>query len=669
VYYRPEQVFCVFDYETFSEANLKKTGIHEYAKHKSTEILCASWRIGLWAELRKRPVIRYSPHIKETSPSGLVKAIQNKEIILVAHNAGFERAITLYVLSRLFPYLNFEELLPPSRFHCTAAQSAALGLPRALEPLCEAVKLAFKKDVVGYKLMLKLSKPRKPTKNNPATRHLERKDILRLMEYCDTDVLADTEVFLTLPHLPPSEQALWELDQEINCRGFAIDTEMVDAVLELVAQEKKLLHAETVKITKGQIDTTNQTAALLNWLKWRGVYLPNLQAKTIKDALQAGLVEGDERRILEIRQAVSKTSIGKYAQFKARSRVDGRCRDGLRFNGAHTGRWTGQGLQPHNFPQGRGIPDFDFAAKIIKERDLELVRMLYGDPITFFSNCLRAVIMAPKGKKLFVGDWAGIELRLVFWFAGHTEGLDAIREGRNLYIELAWVIYNNNKLAKEKNPKEYDVGKRALLGAGFGMGGDKFQATCIQYGQEIENSIAHKAIKTYRRVHSPVPELWANLEKAAISAVRNPNKTFKTNKTEWTFDKRFLWCRLPSGRKLAYYGPEVRYTPDNWGNKRPALYYWGVDSMTKRWVFSKSWGGELTENVVQATARDCMAETLYPLENRNLLPVLTVHDEILSEVETRESKQTFDSLLGKNPSWAKDLPIKVETFEDLRYHK
>lgn len=651
----------IYDYETYSELDVKKVGACEYSMHPSTEIMCAAWRLAREENLRRAPVRRWSPYLNDKNEE-LREALQDPKVVKVAHNAAFERMISSSVLFG-------DWLAPASEYRCTAAQAAALALPRKLEDVCEVLTLPFQKDMEGHRLMLKLCKPRKPTKNNPATRHKKMSDLLRVMNYNEVDVLADTELFLTLPPLSDFEQRLWELDQEINTRGFLADREMVLKVIDMIRDEKKLLNAEAAKISKGALNAATQRDAVLRWLKWNGLHLPNLQAKTVQDAIKDGLAEKSTLRMLEIRQAVSKTSTAKYTQFELRSRTDGRCRDGLMYWGASTGRWTGKGLQPHNFPQGKGIGDLDFACDTIKEGDLELVRLLYGHPIDTFSTCLRSVICAPKGKKLFVGDYAGIELRVLFWIAGYTEGLEAIREGKNLYIEMAGEIYNR-EIIKERDVKEYDVGKRAVLGCGFGMGWEKFQSTCEQYGNPVTDTLAKKAVNTYRSLYDAVPSLWKDIENAAIKAVRKKGQKFKTHRTEWFVEDDFLWCKLPSGRKLAYYKPNVKFQETSWGDKRPVLYHWSVNSTTKKWYYDSTYGGKLTENVVQATARDVMAYSMLPLEAQGFKIVLTVHDEILAECQDhKDALEIFIKTMSKVPWWASGLPIKVEAWNGHRYRK
>lgn len=560
--------------------------------------------------------------------------------------------------------------IPHSRWRCSAAKAAAVALPRKLEKACEALGLEHRKDMAGHRLMLKMSKPRKPTVNNPSIWHCKKKDLKRLMLYCDRDLLAETDLFLSTPDLTPDEQELWELDQKVNFRGFASDRKMVRQVLKMVATETRNLNLETEHLTKGQIKSTNQREALKTWLADHGCTLPDMKADTIKNALETGMVASRAcRRLLRIRQAVSKTSTAKYKIFAASaSPVDDRVRDTLLFHGASTGRWSGQRLQPHNFPQGRFLEDQPTAAEFIRQGDLELVRLLYGDPMSAFAAALRAVIVAPKNKEFFAGDFNAIEARVLFWLAGHKRGLQMFRDDEDLYRDQAMSIYSVSLLNVEDYMRE--VGKRAILGCGFGMGDKKFFDTCKQYGMEVSKEVAKKAVKAYRTKHAPVAKMWGNIERAAISAVQKPGLVFEINKTKWFVKKKYLFCELPSGRRLAYYGPEVRYKRTPWGEKRPALYHWGVHPKTKNWYFSATYGGKLTENVVQATARDFMACGMKRTEKVGYENILQVHDEIISERKIGEGNlKEFENLMAELPAWGKGAPVKVKGWVGGRYRK
>lgn len=593
--FSPEQIYLVLDFESYSEADLKRTGSFEYSLHPSTEILCAAWRLGTRETLRTAKTELYAPQ----KPGGdgwgfnrLVNLLKNPKIIVIAHNAIFETVIIRNVIGRRIANQSLANF-PSSRMLCTAALASALALPRKLEGAAKVLRLPVQKDMEGNRLGLKWAKPRKPSKHNPATRHSSPEEYERVCAYCVTDVDVEVELFLRCPPLTPTERQIWELDQEINLRGFEVDRPLVDTILKMIAEETKALHAETKAVTGGEVQSVTKLAQVFAYLEKSGAYLPNLQKKTIEDALADCLVTGSAKRLLEIRQSVSKTSTKKYDAFEKRSRHDGRLRDILVYHGASTGRWNGAGIQPVNFPKGT-LTDPYQACEILREGDLEAVRQLYGNPMEVFSSCLRGMIVAPEGKVLDVGDFNAIELRVLFWVAKHEQGLKALANGDDLYKELATIIYKVK--LKAVDDKQRFVAKQAILGSGFGLGWKMFQAYCKQMGQEISDHLARAAIFAYRAKHKLVVTLWSNIEQAAIAAVLKPGTKYTINRTTWWVKGRFLWCKLPSGRRLAYCDPAVEYDTTPWGAKRPVLYYWGVDPKTRQWTRQRNWGGGLVEN-------------------------------------------------------------------------
>ncbi len=690
-----DQVYCVLDYESYSEADLKKVGAFEYSVHPSTDIICAAWRIGTRETLRTAETHWWAPGLDSSGFGGLLSALKEAntgwyapdppggdfqslfsafmepDIILVAHNALFEQVITRNVFAAKHMYsVKGLKTIPSDRWLCTATLASALALPRNLEGAALALKLPVKKDMDGRRLILKWCKPRKPTKKSDKLKHDDPEELRRLIEYCKTDVAVETELFLKAPPLTANERKIWLLDQKINLRGFAVDRPLVTTILDMIDEETVSINERTVKLTGGALASATQRDAALNWLQEQGVFLPDLQLKTVENALSEGLATGDAKTLLEYRLAISKTSTAKYEAFHARSKHDGRLRDILVYHAASTGRWGGAGVQPQNFPRGT-IKDTTAVAGTLAKGDLELVRMLYDDPMAVFSSCLRNMIVAPKGRVLDVADYAAIEARVLFWVAKHDAGMQAFRDGRDLYKELAATIFGIRH--KDVNPSQRFVGKTAILGAGYGMGIPKFQITCKNQGQEVSEQLARAAINAYRSAHKPVVKLWSNIERAAIAAVENVGKKFTINRTSWWVKNDFLWCLLPSGRRLAYATPMVNYELPRWGGteKIPVLYHYGVDSLSKKWVKQGTYGGRLVENVVQAIARDIMAEAMLRIDDVGIWDiVLTVHDELVAERDKDEgSIETFCQLMAEPPQWASDCPIAVEGWSGVRYRK
>ncbi len=677
--FKPDQVFCVLDFETFSEVDLKKVGAWEYSVHPSTNVLCAAFRVGTRETLSQSKTWAWTAYdregrVKHNSIEMLRTALCAHDIVLVAHNALFEQVITRNTLARQFLYTvrDIVGAIPPSRWLCTASLAATLALPRNLEGAAAALKLPVQKDMDGRRLMLKWCKPRKPTKNNPSTRHDDADELVRLVEYCKRDVDAEVELFLRAPPLSANEREVWLLDQAINLRGFAVDRPLVKTVLDMVADETEELNRETVRLTKGALKSTTQRDKTLRWLENNGLFLPNLQKETVENAVESQLAIGVPKRILEIRQAISKTSTAKYIVFDQRSRQDARVRDILLYHGASTGRWTATGIQMQNFPRGN-TKDTALAAEILLSGDLDLVRMIYGDPMSLFSDCLRSVIVAPKDKVLDVADYAAIEARVLFWVAKHEAGLKAFREGRDLYKEQAADVFGCDPADIVDGSFERFLGKSLVLGAGFNMGYKKFVAACLKQGQEVSEELAQAGISAYREKHRPVVSLWGVIGQAAIAAVQNPKKRYSVNRTAWAMRRGFLTCELPSGRLLWYPEPTIRWEPPPWGGeKRPTLYHWGVDATTKKWNQEKTYGGRLVENVVQAIARDLMAEAMLRIAKKGPWELaLSVHDELVAErdLSSKATNRDFCRLMAEVPDWAQGLPVAVAGWEGMRYRK
>jgi DNA polymerase len=690
---KQERKFMVLDYETFSELDIKKSGAFEYAVHPSTEILCVAFKIGTREQLKSAPTHLWVPESHDCTDNAFQKfyqALLNHHIELVAHNAFFEKMITKHIFGKRLNYSKeYLQNIPNERWHCTAALARSVGLPGKLEMVGHALNLTAKKDTDGHRVMLKLSKPRKPTKNNDAVRWTPESapdDFQKLYDYCVKDIGAEVELFLKLPPMHTKEREFWLLDQKINERGFKVDRGLVKSTLKLIKQETEYLDNNIVELTEGEVNSARQNQAMIDYLKDNySVELPNMQAATITEFLEKDIHE-NARVLLEIRAAISRAATSKFKAFENRTRYDGRARDNIIFYGAHTGRDAGTGLQPQNlFKSVFSHDDVLTGIELIKRGDRHTIEALYKKPLTLYASVIRSCIVAEDGYTLDVGDFSTVEVRVLFWLAEHAEGLKAFATGKDLYIEMAADIYGDNagelQLAHAAKTKDAgnkrQLGKQTVLGAGFGIGvnGKKFQATCKQYGIDISISLAQKAIRLYRKKHKPIPKFWETIEEAAIRAVQNPGKAFKHGLLTWECNRDFLTVKLPIGRRLYYYKPRVTQKQTKFG-PTPELSYMGIEAKSKKFLRLSTWGGKLTENVVQAVARDLLMESALRIENRGLSRVvLKVHDEIVGE---RKRLPAGENDLGGRkfifdmetlPDWAEGLPVKVEGWSEPRYRK
>lgn len=685
------KIYCVLDYETFSECDLKRAGGWEYSVHKSTEILCAAFRTGTKATLRTAKTNLWLPGIYDDGFADLLRALRNPEIDLVAHRAGFEQMITRNVFGPKYMASKLSELqsIPVERWHCTAALSRSIGIPGSLEGAGAALRLKVQKDPEGKKLIRELCIPRKPTKADPSTRNQNPERLKRLAEYCVQDTDTEVELFLKLPPLHPKERKFWCLSERMNLRGFAVDRKLVSGALKLISKESIRLDSRAAELTGGKLSSARQRNAVLKFVRHGGISLPDLKAKTVQDTLKNTSPKGKERayELLQIRDLISRSSTAKYAAFEIRSRSDGIARDNTTWFGAHTGRDAGGGLQPHNlFKTLLKQDELEAGLMLMHRVDHHAIEALFPKPMELYASALRSCIVAGKGNTLEVGDFATIEVRVLFWLANEQFGLKQFANNEDLYCYMAGKIYGEDpaeilkayKAGDKDAAKKRQLGKQTVLGAGFGMGlgGEKFYLTAQQYGLDISMDIAQAAVRSYRETYPRVPIFWKNLEAAAILAVRNPGKRYRIGHLVWAMEGDSLTCTLPIGRKLHYYGAKIGMKPTLYG-PRPTLMYLGVLSPSKIFGRIDSWYGKLTENCVQGVARDCLYESLLALEEEEIrLPVLAVHDEVvckrsvLSQPENAEGMLPgFLNTMGGARGWAVGLPIKVEGWSETRYRK
>jgi len=295
------------------------------------------------------------------------------------------------------------------------------------------------------------------------------------------------------------------------------------------------------------------------------------------------------------------------------------------------------------------------------------------DTLQLLSQSLRGAIIAPPGKLLFVADFANIESRVLLWCAKDDAGLEMYRKGVDMYCDMATTIYGYPVVADKKNqPPERRLGKEVILAAGFQMGWQKFKQRCEIMGILIDDDMAQRTIGAFRDKYWRVRELWTEMETAAgEAAYGKEGETHECGPTKWWRDGRFLYCQLPSGRRLAYPDPKIKMVTTSWGARKNALTFMGVMPMSRKWMRQTSYGGILVQNCVQAIARDCLAEAIVRLERSNVYqPVLTVHDEVLAEANEHLGRlEVFEQIVADVPVWAKGLPIGVEGFATRRYTK
>ncbi|MGL5113607.1 MAG: DNA polymerase [Flavobacterium sp.] len=682
------------DFETRSTVDLKSSGTFVYSESPSTDILCMVWAD--WDDAPKLFVpetFRPSLINKQTSREDMIKEFEellsDKECIFVAHNAFFEKCIWQNVMVKKYGMPKIAN----DRWRCSAAVAASFALPRALSNVGTALNLKQQKDDDGHKVMMALSKPRKETKLNKSPFHTQASAphyFEKLYDYCIQDTLTERELWKTLRPLSGTELDVWLLDQKINMRGVNVDFKLAQAASEMSDLEDAYLNERIYGITKGEITRATNVGQILAFVNTRLENLiEDVSAGTIRTLLSKPEVQADSllKEVLEIRQSVGKTSVKKYATVLNSICSDGRLRDLLMYHGASTGRWTGKLVQMQNLPRGafKNEAEQEEAIALIKNFDIEALRARYKNVKDVLSSCIRGIIVPSGNHQLYVADYASIEARVLFWLAGHEEGVRMYEENQDLYIDMACKIY-------DKKPEEITkdlraLGKQAILGCGYGMGAKKFQETCANYNMDVSFDLAELAKTTYREIHSPVVNLWGEVERAAIQAVKT-GEVVHCGKVSWAKVGKFLHCRLPSGRLLSYYKPRISPVITPWGSETDKLYFWGENSVTRKFTEEGTYGGRLVENITQAVARDLMAEAMLRCEEAGFKILLSVHDELIAEsaIEPKREKDRikcfgmgtlfyitnldyFIDLLTTKPEWAKGCPIAAEGWTGFRYRK
>ena len=658
---KPEIVLHI-DFETRSPCDLKKAGVYKYAEDPNTQVICMGYAFGdepveIWKRGQPIPE-RIRDHIVHNG-------------VVFAHNAQFERVVMAGCLPE-WPQPALED------WRCTAAMAAALALPRDLGRAAKAVGLSENKDDAGKRLMLKMCQPKSFPPGGKPVWWEEGADLERLYAYCKQDVIVERLLEKKMRPLSLREQKVWELDQKINTRGVLIDRAGVlnaKIITQNVLQE---LNLEISALTDGFVSAITQTAAIKQWFLKRDIDIDSLDKTALVELLHdpQHLLTPQMRRVLELRQEGSKSSVAKLRAYHDRASQDGRMRDNLMYCGTNTGRWSGRGAQLQNLPRSK-LPDIPAAIEEMKYRDSKRIDMFYGPPMSVVSDCLRGFIVAPKGRRLIAADFSNIEGRVLAWLAGHDTLVEDFRNGAKIYENMAAAIYGIPASTITKNSKERFTGKEAVLGGGYQMGWERFMKQAAKSGLHLEEDLAKRTIEVYRLKNKPIVDYWKGLEEASFEAVARPGSKFvvagtrdKKNEVSFVCAGNILWCRLPSARLLAYPDPRIAEVDTPWGSKRMAVTYMTIDGLTNQWVRDSTYGGKLAENVTSGTARDVMVEAMFALERLGYDIILTVHDEIVAECDIGfGSVMEMERVMSDCPAWLEGCPITAEGFEAERYKK
>ena len=623
------------DFETRSEISVKDVGATYYAKHESTFPLCMAYA-------------KDDQEVSLLAGNDFECSFDFENDWVVAHNVGFEKSIIKYCL---------HHWTQPKKWIDTSALCRLAGLPGGLGEAAKILGLREQKDPRGRALVKALTMPRKVTKKNPDMWNNDPDLFNELYAYCMQDVETMRALYNALPKFTKSEFKIWTYNREMNERGIGIDHKLATKALALANEEKEKAIVELSQITGGVITTPNQVKRIADYCG-----IDSASANAIADTLKHSDLDPTVRRVLEIRQELGKSSIAKLETALIRFDTDDRrIKDLLIYHGASTGRETGSGFQPLNLPRGKikTIGEIEECIQWIINGDRDSLKAKYKSTLNAISYCLRSIIIPAKGKRFLCADLNAIEARLVFWFADEFRALEAFRQKVDIYKIMASRIYN--KPVSAITQEERFVGKTAILGLGYGMGVDKFKGTCEGYGIPVPESVADKAVNSYRNIYAKVKRFWYQLERAAKNAVASGDES-QAGKITYSIETKgnlhWLCAAMPSGRKLKYFDPKI----DHEG----MLSYRGIE----KGHFTKlhTYGGKLLENVVQATSRDLLWELVANLKAAHYTPVLTIYDEILCE-NSNGTLDEMNSIMSVTPQWLDGLPLSVEGWEGNRYRK
>lgn len=646
------------DLETYSSVPLAKAGAQKYIQSLDFEILLFAY------SLDGAPVEIIDLARGELLPPWLVQAISSPEYIKHAYNAPFEWGC----LSK------FLGPLPPEQWRCTMFHGLYCGYTAGLDATGKALGLPQDKQKLntGKALIRYFCVPCKPSKaNRGRIRNLPQHDPARwelFKQYCCQDVVTEMEIEQRLSsfQVPDFVQNQWETDLIINARGVAVDLELVSGALYLGDTVRQSLMLEAMQLSG--LSNPNSVAQLTDWLQEEiGEELENLRKDTVTRLLNKDDNSPQVTRMLEIRQELGKTSTKKYNAIEAAVCDDGRVRGLLQFYGANrTGRWAGRLVQVQNLPRTYTEP-LDLARELVKTRNLNGLRTIYGSVPDTLSQLIRTAFVAPEGHVLIDADFSAIEARVISWLAGEQWRLEVFRTHGKIYEASASQMFGVPiELIKKGNP-EYALrqkGKVAELALGYqGSSGALIQMGALDMGLTEEE--LPDIVSRWRDANKRIRDLWYSMDNAAVQVITQGgtvgiNGLILSREYDYNQNTDCLTITLPSGRKLYYVSPSIGQ--NEWG--KPSISYMGMDQKTKRWKRIETYGGKLVENTVQAVARDCLAAAIERLEASGLPVVFHVHDEVVIDVTPWASEEamlaTVCGIMSEPIPWAAGLPLNAD---------
>lgn len=645
------------DLETYSSADLKRVGAAKYVEAEDFEILLMSYAVD------DEPV-RVWDFTKNGVPWFLAKALTDPEVLKVAWNIAFERSCFRAALG---------VYSPPEQWRDAMTLAAMNGLPMTLEAAGAALNLEEQKLSTGKALINYFCKPCKPTiKNGGRTRNLPEHDPEKwadFIAYCKRDTETERTIYKRFAVFPVSdfERRLEAMDARMNERGVEVDLTLAESAV-YVDEALKVENTEEMRRLTG-LANPNSVQQLKTWLEAAGVSVDSLDKATVAD-LKGEIKSPTVRRVLELRQLMGKTSTKKYTAILEAVCSDQRVRGLLQYYGAgRTGRFAGRRVQLQNLAQNH-LDKIDQVRELVKARDLETLELCFDSVPDVLSQLIRTAFVAKEGHTFLVADYSAIEARVIAYLAGEKWRMDVFADGGDIYCRSASQIFGVPVVKHGINGHLRQRGKVAELACGYGGGVNAMRNMDNDHALDNLTDEEVKAIVTQWRMASPtIPRLWSRVEEAAKRALANPGRRCAVTHPAgavaiyWR-DKDALRCQLPSGRVLTYWDARLEEYKG-----RPSVVFMGQNQTTRKWEKTETWGGKLVENIVQAFARDCLAEALLRLDAAGYETVFHVHDEIVAEAPDGSRWEDMAEIMGRPIDWAPGLLLRADGYDTKFYMK
>ena len=639
------------DLETYSSADLNKTGVYRYAESPDFCILLFGYSVD-GGDVKVVDIAS-----GETVPEAILSALMDDTVEKWAFNSSFERVC----LSR-FIGLPTSEYLDSTSWKCSMVWSAYMGLPLSLEGSGAVLGLEKQKLSEGKDLIRFFCRPCKPTEaNGQRTRNLPTDapdKWLTFKAYNKRDVETELAIQAKLAKFPVPDE-VWDeyhIDQEINDRGISVDMTMVREAIAIDSQSRERLMALMREMT--ELDNPNSVQQMKQWLSDNGLETDTLGKKAVKELLKTAPAPLGE--VLSLRQQLAKSSVKKYQAMENAACADGRCRGMFQFYGANrTGRFAGRLVQLQNLPQNH-LPDLEEARALVRSGDYDALDMLYDSVPEVLSELIRTAFVPSSGNKFIVADFSAIEARVLSWFAGEDWRLKVFESGGDIYCASASQMFGVPVEKHGVNGHLRQKGKISELALGYGGSGGALKAMgALDMG--LTEDELHPLVTAWRSANPNIVRFWLDVDRAVMRAVREHiNSEVRGIRFSW--QSGMLFIILPSGRKLTYIKPRIGM--NQFGSD--CVTYEGVGS-TKQWERLESYGPKFVENITQATSRDILCYAMKTLRCCNI--VAHIHDEVVIDADKRMSLEAVCEQMGRTPPWAPGLKLRADGFECNFYKK